>query len=227
MAGGLLLLWLVSLIGLLRIELLALPLWLLVLLVLLRTALQTGLFIAAHDAMHGLLLRGNPVWNRRCGAGLLLLYAGLSYRRCLRQHQRHHQYSGGDRDPDAPLDASVGIWGWYLGFMSRYLTTAQMVRLLSFWMVLALLAAGWCQILVLCVLPLWLSSLQLFVFGTYLPHRRQQGQAGWQGPETIAFPEWLSLLACFHFGYHCEHHERPHLAWFELPAEHRRRRLLA
>jgi beta-carotene ketolase (CrtW type) len=69
--------------------------------------------------------------------------------------------------------------------------------------------------------------LQLFVFGTYLPHRIQQQADDPQAPASIDHPVWLSLLTCFHFGYHREHHESPQLAWFELPAEHRRLRALA
>ena len=56
-------------------------------------------------------------------------------------------------------------------------------RLLAAWAALALLAgmggsAGWRQIsarlLLACILPLLFSSLQLFLVGTYLPHRRQR-----------------------------------------------------
>jgi beta-carotene ketolase (CrtW type) len=74
-------------------------------------------------------------------------------------------------------------------------------------------------VLLFCTLPLMLSSLQLFVVGTYLPHRRSSDRA--QHIDSLGLPEWLSLLACYHFGYHLEHHQDPQLAWHELP---RRRR---
>ena len=56
--------------------------------VLLRSFLHTGLFIVAHDAMHGVLHRGSGRANARLGQLALFLYAGLAYGRCLRQHHR-------------------------------------------------------------------------------------------------------------------------------------------
>ena len=69
-------------------------------------------------------------------------------------------------------------------------------------------------------LPSILASIQLFVFGTWLPHR----------PDHDAFPDRhnarstrfgrpLSLLTCFHFGgYHHEHHLYPSVPWWQLPS---------
>lgn len=224
--------WLISLIGLLLIDLFNQNAWCLTAAVLVRTAFQTGLFITAHDAMHGRLLPGASTINHRLGAWFLGLYAGLPYRSCLRKHHSHHRFSGSRQDPDFCGDASIGVWGWYLAFMAGYLSQGQMIRLLGLWLGLAVIATadhatGWCNVLLVCAAPLLLSSWQLFVFGTYLPHRIQQQAGDPQAPASIDHPVWLSLLTCFHFGYHREHHEKPHLAWFELPAEHRRRRALA
>jgi beta-carotene/zeaxanthin 4-ketolase len=75
------------------------------------------------------------------------------------------------------------------------------------------------------ILPAILSSLQLFVFGTYLPHR--PGPAGFDDRHNARsndYPAWLSLLTCFHFGYHHEHHLRPGEPWWRLPAVRRSRR---
>ena len=193
--------------------------------VLLRTILQTGLFITAHDAMHGLLLPVSSSWNHRVGAACLWFYAALPYRRCRHQHQRHHAHSGSDLDPDFCGDPSVGVLGWYCRFMAGYLSPGQMLQLLSGWGLMtwslgSLHAHGWISVLLVCVLPLFLSSLQLFLFGTYLPHRSQQGPHGMERPSSLDLPGWLSLLACFHFGYHREHHDHPHLAWFQLPSVH-------
>ena len=231
-ATVLLLGWLISLISLLRLDLLSQSAWCVTAAVLLRTAFQTGLFITAHDAMHGVLVPGSPTINHRLGAWFLWLYAGLPYRSCLRKHHNHHRFSGSSSDPDFCADASIGAWGWYRSFMAGYLSQSQMIRLLGLWLALAVLATanhrtGWCNVLVVCVAPLLLSSWQLFLFGTYLPHRIQQHAGDPQAPASIDHPVWLSLITCFHFGYHREHHESPQLAWFELPAEHRRRRTLA
>ncbi|MEB3235289.1 MAG: fatty acid desaturase [Cyanobacteriota bacterium] len=207
------------------------PWWLVVAAIGLRTLLQTGLFIIGHDAMHGLLWPDQPRRNTRLGALALLLYAGLAYGPCASKHQRHHRHPGSSRDPDFCTDGSHGWLPWYLEFMAGYLSLGQMSRLLLGWTLLALLtwgpgAAGPSHVLLFCTLPLLLSSLQLFVVGTYLPHRNQQQPDGHHPPESLDLPPWLSLLACFHFGYHREHHDHPELPWFALPAARQRPRRL-
>jgi len=236
LAALILLGWLVSLIGLLRCDLASLPWPWLLLAVAARTLLQTGLFIVGHDAMHCVLIPGSRRWNDRLGALSLGLYAALSYAGCLRKHHRHHAHTATVADPDFHPDASAGFLPWYLRFMAGYLTAAQMGCLLCAWGAVALLAgrvspSGLHLVVLVCVLPLLLSSLQLFGFGPYLPHRGQRlsipGTAEPRGPSSLELPVWLSLLACYHFGYHLDHHLNPSLAWFELPAQRRRRLALA
>lgn len=222
----------ISLIGLLQLDLSSLrPLQLLVA-VLIRTLLQTGLFIVAHDAMHGLLVPGSRRWNDRLGGIALALYAALPYDTCRRKHQRHHALTASASDPDFHPDPQAGFIAWYVRFMGGYLTSAQMLRLLGGWGVLGLVACrisptGGLNLLVFGTLPLLLSSLQLFGFGTYLPHRDQRAPRLRPVAASLDLPEWLSLLACFHFCYHQEHHQNPGLAWFELPAQRRLSRRLA
>lgn len=224
--------WGISTLSLLPAQLTAWPWWAIAAAVLLRTLLQTGLFIVGHDAMHGVLLPRSPRWNHRLGACALGLYAGLTYGGCRRNHRRHHRHTASPADPDFHPDPSAGPGRWYLRFMAGYLTPGQMLRLLAGWGALVLLSwpanqGCWLNLLLFCTLPLLLSSLQLFLFGTYLPHRRQRSASATGGPASLDWPAWLSLLACFHFGYHREHHDRPDLAWFELPALRRQRRPLA
>jgi beta-carotene ketolase (CrtW type) len=69
--------------------------------------------------------------------------------------------------------------------------------------------------------------MQLFIFGTYLPHRHQGAGDAKQQAQSLELPALLSLLACYHFGYHREHHINPSLAWFELPAARCRSKELA
>jgi beta-carotene ketolase (CrtW type) len=126
-------------------------------------------------------------------------------------------------DPDFPAEGCSGLLPWYGQFMAGYLTAAQMSGLLGAWAALAVLFSrvtptAVLNVLVFCTLPLLLSSWQLFVFGTYLPHRVQRAPGRCPHPDSLDLPSWLSLLACFHFGYHREHHDNPGLAWFELPA---------
>ncbi len=204
--------------------------------VLTRTLFHTGLFIVAHDAMHGLLLPRQPRWNNRLGALALTLYAGLPYGRCRQNHHLHHQRPATEQDPDFHGNRRSGALGWYVHFMAGYLNPRQMGVLLGGWALLALSAIGlrhgdWrlvvAQVLLGCTLPLLLSSLQLFVVGTYLPHRNQREPERAAEATSLAWPTWLSLLACYHFGYHREHHQQPSLAWFQLPEAHRRNRALA
>jgi beta-carotene ketolase (CrtW type) len=73
------------------------------------------------------------------------------------------------------------------------------------------------------VLPLVLSSFQLFLFGTYLPHRSEAPTAaGCHAVRSLEYSHLLSLLACYHFGYHWEHHAYPAVPWFRLPELRRR-----
>jgi beta-carotene ketolase (CrtW type) len=200
-----------------------------------RTLLQTGLFIVAHDAMHRLLVPRREPLNDRLGALALALYGALPYGRCRRQHGLHHHHAGGPHDPDGPGVGSPWLPAWYGRFMGRYLNPGQMALLLVAWGLLAW-ATSIQAVLLVCTLPLLLSSLQLFVVGTYLPHRRQahdwdgstlDGSMADQAVISLALPEWLSLLACFHFGYHREHHQAPQLGWHQLPAQRRRNRVVS
>jgi beta-carotene ketolase (CrtW type) len=176
--------------------------------------------------MHWVLVPQWRHWNDRLGGLALTLYAALPYEACLHNHQRHHLRPASAGDPDFHGDPSAGAWRWYARFMAGYLTTGQMARLLGGWALLAVIASrtsptGWINVLLFCTLPLLLSSLQLFVFGTYLPHRGQRAPVNRSRPDSLNLPPWLSLLSCYHFGYHREHHDRPDLTWFELPAQRR------
>ena len=234
--GGLILGWGLSLALSLGTKTAEAPLWLLVGLVLLRMQLQTGLFIVAHDAMHGLLLPARHRWNNAIGAVSLFLYASLPFAACRRQHQRHHSQPATAQDPDFPDDLQSGFFAWYRQFLARYLSPWQMTLLLASWglcLVLTMTVAGVSvvaaagRVLLFLPVPLLLSSLQLFVFGTFLPHRLQRHPQQRAHPISLNLPPWLSLLACFHFGYHREHHDNPGLSWFELPAVRVMNRTLA
>ena len=227
LAFGLAVAWLGSLAGLVGLNLShwadrpVLVLSLVLAAILVRTLLQTGLFIVAHDAMHGLLFPGNPRLNRLLGQVFLALYGGLSFLACKRNHLRHHRHPASRLDPDFH-QGDRRFFAWYRHFMAGYLSVAQLGCLAAGWLLLWLLArsmtpTAFTNLLLFVVLPLLLSSLQLFSVGTYWPHRGPS----WGTPEhccrSLDWPEWLSLLACFHFGYHLEHHSNPQLAWFELP----------
>lgn len=231
-AAVLFLCWSGSLLALMHYKLSAMPFWSVGLCIVIRTVLQTGLFITAHDAMHGLLVPHKRNWNHRLGALALAFYAALPYESSLSKHRRHHRLTASRQDPDFSASFNTNGLGWYLKFMASYFSYRQLARLLTAWSLLvglssAINASAALNVLVFCIVPLCLSSIQLFVFGTYLPHRNQRTPINNHDPDSLALPPWLSLLTCFHFSYHREHHDYPGLAWYELPAQRRLSQKLA
>ena len=222
--------WLLSLLASLILPLDQTHPLLIMAMVLLRGFLQTGLFIVAHDAMHGSLSAGNPGLNQRIGRWCLLAYAGLSFAICKANHQRHHYAPATAHDPDFCQPGRPSMAGWYLRFLSNYVRTRQLVRLALGWTLLFAIATQTtthplATIALFCVSPLVLSSWQLFLFGTYLPHRNTNPLFG-EKPRSLGFSPLLSFASCYHFGYHREHHDHPSAPWFRLPelrAAHRRR----
>jgi beta-carotene ketolase (CrtW type) len=219
LAAGILLGWLGSWVILLPVSCWAWPPVAVMVAILARTVLQTGLFIVAHDAMHGTLWPNRPAMNRRLGQLALALYGALPYELCLRNHGLHHRHGGDPRDPDVHPPGDLSFWRWYGRFMAAYVSPWQVAGLGLGWLALGAVAAPISatpleNVLLYGALPTLLSSLQLFAVGTYLPHRPVGAV---QAPRSLDLPTWLSLLSCYHFGYHWEHHAYPHLAWHELP----------
>lgn len=181
--------------------------------------LYVGLFIVAHDCMHGSLAPFRPGLNRAIGMVCLTLYAGFDYDKLNRKHHLHHRHSGTEGDPDFDERPPHGFWRWYLRFMIEYfrlrealfLSAVVAVYLLVFQVNYANLMAFWSA-------PAILSSLQLFYFGTYLPHRPDHDRfTDRHRARSLGYGWWVSLLSCFHFGYHHEHHLYPDVPWWRLP----------
>ena len=63
-----------------------------------------------------------------------------------------------------------------------------------------------------------LSSLQLFYFGTYIPHKplNHKEVMYWEKSNSSSKERFESFLTCYHFDCHFEHHAMPHVPWFEL-----------
>ncbi len=218
--------WGISLVALLAVPLARIPVIAVVALVILRTWLHTGLFITAHDAMHGGPWPGRPRWNNALGATAVGLYALFPYPALRREHLRHHAAPATPGDPDHHDGAHPGFVRWYVRFVRHYVRPGQIVGMAVVFNVLQHLAGvpqG--RLLAFWVLPALLSTVQLFTFGTYLPHRDVPGgHADGHRARSTALPPSLSLLTCFHFGYHWEHHARPGVPWWALPAVHGARR---
>lgn len=191
--------------------------------------LSVGLFIVAHDAMHGSLVPFRPRANEALGSVALGLYAGFFWSELLRKHHEHHRYAGTERDPDFSSEHPTSAVLWYLGFMRAYMSWRLFgwITLLVVFYCLALEALHpqpwrWLHAFVFWLFPSLVGSMQLFYFGTYRPHRHEaHGAPGFQdrhNSRSNEYPTWLSLLTCFHFGYHHEHHLAPSVPWWRLPA---------
>ena len=194
-----------------------------VVMVVVQTWLSTGLFIVAHDSMHGALAPGYPRLNRLTGATCLSLYACLSYATLLPQHYLHHRHAGTAGDPDFH-GGDPSLLGWFRQFFRTYYSHGQIVRITLVALVYTLvLGAPLGNIVVFWAVPALGAVLQLFVFGTWLPHReRDEPFADHHHAHSAKIPPLLSLLTCFHFGgYHHEHHLSPGTPWWGLPARRR------
>ena len=180
----------------------------------LQAYLFTGLFITAHDAMHG-TVTSRPKLNTVIGLICSFLFAGLSYRRLLLNHHQHHEHPGGSDDPDYSVRWKNPFL-WWLTFLIRYTTIAQLVIMAALYNLLMLRytqAALW----LFWIVPAFLGTFQLFYFGTYLPHHRPHTEI--MQPHNARSQRrnhlW-AMLSCYFFGYHFEHHESPGTPWWKL-----------
>ncbi len=189
--------------------------------------LSVGLFIIAHDAMHNTLIVGARRVNTVIGQACLGLYAGFPYHSMNIKHHDHHRFSGTGKDPDFNRDLSqthggegqAALWPWYYGFFREYFGLKEFsILTAAILLYLLVLGAPLANMLVFWAVPALLSSLQLFYFGTYLPHRPEQIPfTDKHNARSNAYSWLLSLVTCFHFGYHLEHHRYPYLPWWRLP----------
>lgn len=184
--------------------------------------LSVGVFIVSHDAIHGSLAPGRERLNAAVGAVLLFLYAGFRWGLVSRAHHTHHALSGHAGDPDFDEHHPDRFWPWYATFFRRYFGWQS---LLFVHVVVGIYWIGFgvpmAQIVLLYGAPALLSSLQLFYFGTYRPHRHREAFVDEHKARSDGFGTFTSLVTCFHFGYHLEHHHRPDVPWWALPAARR------
>jgi len=194
--------------------------------------LSVGVFIVSHDAMHGTLVPGKPRLNGAIGAVLLALYAGFGWKHLRDAHFAHHKLAGRAGDPDFDEHHPQQFLPWYATFFRRYFGWGSILYVHSvvglYWLVAGIPMV---QIVLLYGLPALGSSLQLFYFGTFRPHRHLPGKPAEPAPggrfsdhhntRSEDFGTLASLATCFHFGYHLEHHRRPDVPWWALPGARR------
>jgi beta-carotene ketolase (CrtW type) len=65
-----------------------------------QTFLYTGLFITAHDAMHGVVVPQNLKINNFIGSLVLTLYGLFSFNELRKKHWEHHHHPASELDPD-------------------------------------------------------------------------------------------------------------------------------
>jgi beta-carotene ketolase (CrtW type) len=165
---------------------------------LLQMHLYTGLFITAHDAMHG-TVSPNKTLNNSIGYTATLFYAAFWYPKLYTKHHQHHQQGG--------------FISWYIRFIRNYLSIWQVVFMAVLFNVLKLWIPQ-ANLLLFWVAPSLLSTLQLFYFGTYLPHRGEHSNK--HQSRSQAKNHVMAFLSCYFFGYHYEHHDSPGTPWWLL-----------
>jgi len=187
--------------------------------------LSVGLFIVAHDAIHGTLAPSNKRLNNAIGRTAITLYGGFDFDRLARDHHLHHRHSGTEADPDFSAAHPHNVILWALTFFSRHLTWRVLVFFpLVFNIELYLLGAERLNMILFFCIPAVVSAFQLFYFGTFLPHQHEDDAefADEHRARSSNYGPLVSLLTCYHFGYHHEHHLYPHVPWWKLPEVRRR-----
>tara|TARA_R110002020_G_scaffold113790_4_gene261781 strand:- start:308 stop:1030 length:723 start_codon:yes stop_codon:yes gene_type:complete len=178
--------------------------------VLFQMHLYTGLFITAHDAMHG-LVSSNKNLNKALGWFTALLFAFNFYSRLFPKHHEHHRFVATAKDPD--YHDSDNFFAWYFSFVKTYVTIWQIILMAITFNILKLFLPVE-NLIVFWMLPAVLSTFQLFYFGTYLPHKGESDNK--HHSTTQAKNHLWAFLSCYFFGYHYEHHDSPRTPWWRL-----------
>lgn len=174
--------------------------------------LFTGLFITAHDAMHG-TVSTNKNLNNAIGQICTFLYAFFPYQKLFVKHHQHHRHVGTEDDPD---HAEGNFFVWYIKFVLEYVTFWQILGYAISFNILKLFLPT-PNLIFFWIIPPLLSTLQLFYFGTYLPHRGEHDNH--HKSRTQSKNHVWAFVSCYFFGYHYEHHDKPFVPWWRLYKE--------
>ncbi|HEY9823623.1 MAG TPA: fatty acid desaturase [Candidatus Sericytochromatia bacterium] len=212
--------WAASLILLISVDVDKLPIYLIIPAMIWQTFLYTGLFVTAHDAMHGVVYPRNLKINNLLGWIAALVYALFSFKKLSVNHWQHHHNPASELDPDFHNGKQKNFFAWYGQFIKRYWSWTRLLGLITIFNLIShTLPIRETNLTLFWVIPSILSSVQLFYFGSFLPHKEPKG--GYSNPhraQTTQLSIFWSFVTCYHFGYHQEHHEYPHAPWWKLPA---------
>ncbi len=178
--------------------------------ILVQMHLYTGLFITAHDAMHG-LVSSHKQLNKSIGWISALLFSFNFYARLFPKHHEHHRFVATAQDPD--YHGSDNFFAWYLSFIRQYITVWQILLMAITFNVLKLFLPTE-NLIIFWMLPAILSTFQLFYFGTYLPHKGEIDNK--HHSTSQAKNHFWAFISCYFFGYHYEHHDSPGTPWWRL-----------
>jgi beta-carotene/zeaxanthin 4-ketolase len=174
--------------------------------------LYTGIFITAHDAIHGVVAPDNKRLNYWIGFTCATIFAYNNYEKLSRKHHLHHAHVVTDEDPDY-YDGN--FFRWYLKFALEYVTFWQILFMAITYNILKLFLPME-NLIVFWEVPAILSTLQLFYFGTYLPHRGEHSPTDIFKAKSQKLNHFVAFITCYFFGYHHEHHAFPYLPWWSL-----------
>ncbi len=178
--------------------------------ILVQMHLYTGLFITAHDAMHG-GVSSNKKLNHLTGWVAAILFSFNFYWKLYPKHHAHHRHVATEEDPD--YHPSGRFLLWYFSFIRQYVTWLQILLMAVTFNILKLFFPVE-NLILFWMLPAVLSTFQLFYFGTYLPHLGEIDNR--HRSHTQRKNHFWAFVSCYFFGYHYEHHDSPGTPWWRL-----------
>jgi len=177
------------------------------------THLYTGLFITAHDGMHFSISDDIRI-NNFIASICTMLYAVFSFKSLKKEHMLHHNDVSGSNDPDFYHGNFVK---WYYLFFVHYFSVKQFVIMaLIFNGAHYILGVSQPAMILFWIVPSLLSTLQLFYFGTYAPHKNPETINNIHKTRTQNKNHFIGFITCYFFGYHLEHHSKPYIPWWLL-----------
>jgi beta-carotene/zeaxanthin 4-ketolase len=184
--------------------------------------LYTGIFITTHDAIHGVVAPHNQRLNYWFGFICATLFSFNNYEKLSRKHHLHHKNVVTDEDPDY---YNGNFFTWWFKFALEYVTIWQILLMAISYNLLKLVFPMW-NLILFWELPAIMSTVQLFYFGTYLPHRGEHDPADIYKSKSQSLNHYVAFFSCYFFGYHHEHHAYPYLPWWKLAEAKERTDLL-